>query len=62
MTFSTIVIVHDMLLNYLIVVKFDDRPALLQIFKSTYQPIPLLEELILLLEVEQVDWTSDRWT
>ena len=34
----------------------------LQVFRSTYQWTPLPEELTILLAVEQVDWTSDRWT
>ena len=33
-----------------------------QVFQSTYQRTPLPEELVLLLVVEQADWTSDRWT
>ena len=33
-----------------------------QVFRSTYQPTPLPEELIFLLVVEQADWTSERWT
>ena len=33
-----------------------------QVFQSTHQRTPLPEELVLLLVVEQADWTSDHWT
>ena len=33
-----------------------------QVFHSTYQRTPLPEKLVLLLVVEQADWTSDHWT
>ena len=33
-----------------------------QVFQSTYQCTPLPEELVLLLVVQQADWTSDRCT